>query len=333
MLGEQRTRTLLGPADPAHRTVVPPPPVSAADLMAREGNVDDAAPARPNRRAVLVGAVATVAAGAYPLVRSTRDGGRPSDADRSSVAGVVVPIAYQIPAKPPPAGRYLRELAARVANAPYDIHLGRYTYHHVKWWGGMTVRSPEGYVMSYVDETETWTAKDGSGRRRFRTLPPEYPDEESRRHYENLSRSSTQNTQPATRPHEDLPAGLAGPADPLPNDRARLAKLLNVEHGPGAIAKSVATAYEQHGIPRSTRALILDTLAGAAGWSWRGEVTDRAGRSGVAITGEDHGQQAVLVFDPRTGMLLAHERVLPAPKRRVGAYQLLLAMDRTDRLG
>jgi hypothetical protein len=41
----------------------------------------------------------------------------------------------------------------------------------------------------------------------------------------------------------------------------------------------------------------------------------------------------VLVFDPRTGVLLAHELVFLKPKRQVAAYQLLIAMDRTDRVG
>jgi hypothetical protein len=334
MFDEQRTRTLLGPADPARGVVVPIPRVSATDLIARQEPVLLVSPAQPKRRVVLAAAAVTVAAGAtgavYPFIRSTRDASTPPV---KTDAGLVIPIAYQIPNDPPPAGNYLRDLSHRIADAPYDVHKGRYTYHHTKWWGGAELRSPEGYVKSFVEEQEVWAAADGSGRRRYRQLPPEYPDEASRRYFENLPRATGEKTPPPEPPYEDLPAGEAGATDPLPTNRAELVKLLEVQYGLGAVAKKLGTIYERYGIPRSTRALILDILAGMPGWSWRGEVTDRSDRPGLAITGEDHGQQQLLVFDPKTGALLAHEVVFLEPQRRVAAYQLLLVMDRTDRLG
>lgn len=334
MNDEQRSRTLLGPADPARGVVVPLPEVSAADVIARDDQPGLAAP-RPGRRVVLAAAAVTVAAGAtgaavYPFIRSTEDTAAPTV---KTDAGLVVPIAYQIPTNAPPAGSYLRDLAHRIGNAPYDVHTGRYTYHHTKWWGGGMLTSPEGYTKSFVEEQEVWAATDGSGRRRLRMLPPEYPDEASRRYYENLPPPTGDKTLPPEPAYEDLPAGLAGPSEPLPINRGQLVKLLDVQYGAGAVAKKLGTLYEEYAIPRRTRALILDILAGMPGWSWRGEVTDRAGRPGVAITGEDHGQQQLLVFDPRSGVLLAHEVVFLEPKRWVAAYQLLLVTDRTDRLG
>jgi hypothetical protein len=96
-------------------------------------------------------------------------------------------------------------------------------------------------------------------------------------------------------------------------------------------------------VPRQTRATILRILAGVPGFVWRGEVTDRAGRTGVAVTADEgdkqHHMQAVLVFDPRTGELLAHEFLALnwqgrlAPLARVSEYTLLLAYDRTNQLG
>jgi hypothetical protein len=334
MFDEQRTHTLLRQADPARGVVVPLPEVSAADLTAREDRPEQAAP-RPGRRVVLAAAAVTVAAGAtgvavYPFVRSTKDAAAPPV---KTDAGLVVPIAYQIPTNAPPAGSYLRNLARRIGNAPYDVHTGRYTYHHSKWWGGMMMTSPEGYTKSFVEEQEVWAAADGSGRRRHQMLPPEYPDEASRQYYESLPSPTPAGTPPPDGPYEELPAGQVGPTEPLPTNRTQLVKLLDVQYGPGAVAKKLGTLYEEYGIPRTTRALVLDILAGMPGWSWRGEVTDRAGRPGVAITGEDHGQQQLVVFDPKTGLLLAHEVVFLEPKRQVAAYQLLLVMDRTDRLG
>src|SRR5690606_35305126 len=66
-----------------------------------------------------------------------------------------------------------------------------------------------------------------------------------------------------------------------------------------------------HVVPLATRAAILTVLADLPGWSWRGEVTDRAGRDGVAVTFNDpeHNQEQLLIFDPATGVLLAHELV------------------------
>jgi hypothetical protein len=318
MSQELQVRTLIGSADPARGVAVPPARATAAAIIAR---VEDVPVRRHSRRLVLAAAATTgLAAATLPFVLSRKD-------EQVVGAGVVVPIAYQVDDDPPPAGSYLRDLARQIGDAPYDVHSGRYTYHRAKWWGGMHIRSVEGHIMSYVEERETWAGADGSGRRRTRTLPPEYPDEESRRYWEQ------QRGKPATLPQDqELPAGQAGPTEPLPTDRARLAELVEIRHGPGAVAKKLGTMYEEYGIPLASRALILEVLAGVPDFVWRGQVTDRAGRAGVAVTAEDHGQQVVLVFDSRTGVLLAHENVLPKP-RRVGAYQLLLAMDRTDTIG
>jgi hypothetical protein len=64
-------------------------------------------------------------------------------------------------------------------------------------------------------------------------------------------------------------------------------------------------------------------------------VTDRAGRTGVAVTADDqqHHIQMVLVFDARTGDLLAQEYVTLKPQREVSSYSLFLAYDRTNQRG
>jgi uncharacterized membrane protein len=111
---------------------------------------------------------------------------------------------------------------------------------------------------------------------RTRTLAPEYPDEASRRFYEKML-PATHQALPNEPPYSDLPPGQAGGTEPLPTTRAQLVKLLDVQYGPGALAKKLGTLYEAYAIPRATRALILDILAGVPGWSWRGGVTDRAG--------------------------------------------------------
>ena len=79
---------------------------------------------------------------------------------------------------------------------------------------------------------------------------------------------------------------------------------------------------------------VLRVLADLPGFRWRGQVTDRAGRAGMAVTVDDreHDAQSLLIFDPGTGELLAHERLTLSPVR-ISSYQVILDAGRTDRMG
>jgi hypothetical protein len=74
------------------------------------------------------------------------------------------------------------------------------------------------------------------------------------------------------------------------------------------------------------------------GFDWRGRVTDRAGRSGVAIS-YDSAEPGLLVrwalvFAPDTGELLASESMnLAAGQEHMNAYTLYLATGWTDHPG
>ena len=63
-------------------------------------------------------------------------------------------------------------------------------------------------------------------------------------------------------------------------------------------------------------------------------MTDRADRKGLAITFDDREPdgQSLLIFDPNTGGLLAHERLTLSPLR-ISAYQVILGTDWTNQLG
>ncbi|WP_255511200.1 hypothetical protein [Micromonospora sp. WP24] len=75
------------------------------------------------------------------------------------------------------------------------------------------------------------------------------------------------------------------------------------------VVKQLGGLYGLYVVPRRTRAEILRVLADVPGFRWRGQVVDRAGRKGVAITFDDreHDQQSLLIFAPETGELLAYE--------------------------
>lgn len=333
MFGERQTRELLGPADPARAVRVAPAAATATDLIHRA----EAAPQpthragrrafRPGgrRRLVLVAATATAVVGAaavaYPLLQPAGD---PPGAE---LGAVVVPVAYQLTDNPPPAGEHLRDLAVRIAEAPYERKPGAYAYLYSKSWGGTQQGSPEGHWMSYVEEIELWRAGDGPVRQRETVVGIEFPDEESRRYWEQVP--NTDQLLSPDRHVSDFPADLF---HLVPTDRAELAESLS---GPSGVDdKLVVAAYAQQLLPWQTRAAILEILADQPGYVWRGEVTDRLGRPGVAISQDDsgHALRSVLVFDSRTGELLASELVdLSGETPELRVYSVH-RYDRTDGL-
>jgi hypothetical protein len=335
MFGEQQTRTLLGPADPARTMTVAPPRLSAYDLIARAEAT--AAPRaarrnpRPTRRLVLTTGAVAVAAAATTAVTSTLD--RPNGTARTAQGTVLVPITYQFATAAPPAGPRLRALASRIGDAPYEYHTGRYTYHHYRSWGGGMMGSADGHTVSLSEEWKVWQAADGSGRQVTIFHEPQYPDQESRDYWERYTRATPiPALDPASRPQvmQLWPTGMA----PLPADRAGLVEMLKVQYGSGPVCKEAGTIYGRYAVPLRARAEILRILADVPGLRWRGKVTDRAGRPGLAVTFDDreHDTQFLLIFNAQTGELLAEEIVSLSPTRMT-AYRVFLGTDRTDNLG
>jgi hypothetical protein len=321
---EQLTRDLLGPADPAIGAV-PPPRLSALEVIAEAGDREPRQRPRVSRRWVLATGVAVVTGGAISAVAASRRvGPRPTDA----AGTVLVPIAYQFEHNPPEAAARLRALADHLGDAPYDRHSGRYAYHRLKTFGDPIMVAGDGrHTVGFASDEQIWTLDDGSGLQRVTQLPPQYPDEESRAYWApRLAATIPSGPQDTTLP--------AMAFVPFPTDHAGLVEFLDVQYGPSAVAKQVDTAFRRYVVPRAMRSETLRILAGVPGLSWRGDVTDRAGRSGVAITYDDreHDIQSLLIFDPRTGVLLAMEH-LSLGYRIVSAYDMIVDTDRTDRIG
>lgn len=334
------TRALLGPADPARGVPEPAPRISAMSLIDRataSTALDEVRPPAPRRAlrfalpaVTAVAAAATVAVvvlvpgGADDPSGDTRAGtNRPgtSAPENSATSLVVTPVAYSIADNPPDASAELRALAKSIGTAPYDSRTGRYTYVRTKTWGDPQMSSEDGkYSVGYTHEDEAWQAADSSGVRSATMLPYEFPDEASRDHFKDMP------------PPDGKPSLIPVPAvGTLPADRVRLARLLYAGHGPLGMAKAVDAVYSRYALTRTSRAMILDILAGESEFRWRGDVTDRAGRKGVAITGDEQGGRAVLIFDPATGALLASEHVLlESPTPVLGAYAVFLSYDRRD---
>ncbi|MGX6600916.1 hypothetical protein ACWKSP_02085 [Micromonosporaceae bacterium Da 78-11] len=314
---EQQTRALLAPADPARDRPVPTPVLSAQDLIARAGQQEDdvrrRAP-RVGRRLVLASGAAVLAATAVAAVER-HDRAAPRPATR----GVVVqPIAYSIPDSPPPAAKYLRDLADRIGDAPWDAMTGPYTYHHVQEWGTFAVGSADGrFLKSAVDDRYTWFADDRDGRWVLRVLPPQYRDEASRAYFED---------QQDILDGRSGGAGAEGPVH-LPSLPAAVATAFRAGDQIG-VPERLTKLYQDYAIPRAARADLLRRAAGQPDFAWRGPVVDRAGRAGLAVTRrlpDVPGYQDLLIFDPGTGALLAREITTTQGGRTyVGKYVLIL---------
>jgi hypothetical protein len=239
---------------------------------------------------------------------------------------VLTPIAYQYESRAPPAGPRLRALADGIADAPYEHHTGRYAYHHTRVWGD-PIQSNGRYVMGYASESWTWQADHGTGVERDLQLEAQFPDAASRDYYATrLPRTAS--SVPHTGP---LPPT---PIPPLPTDRAGLEEQIQTRYGSGAVVKFLPYFYTTYVVPRAQRAEILRMLADMPGWVWRGTVTDRAGRSGVAITADaaEYHQRYLVILNPVTGELFATELQMTAPAR-ISTYQILLETDRTNTAG
>ncbi|RQX02769.1 CU044_5270 family protein [Micromonospora inaquosa] len=333
MFGVERTRTLLGPADPARTAEVGPPLVSARELIDRVGATAMVAQrprVRPTRRLVLTAGTLAVAAGAVAVLQPF--GGTTPDTPESAPGTVLVPVAYQFDADPPAAGPQLRLLADKIKDAGYDHQSGRYMYHHTKLWGDPVITSADGrHHVAFASETKIWQAADGTGNQASLQLEAQYPDQESRDYWQRESAArpaATGTPAPSVIP---LPPRELRPPSAVPSE---LRELLKVEHGAGAASKEVSTLYGRYVVPRVTRAAVLRVLADVPGYRWRGQVTDRAGRNGVAVTFDDreHDAQSLLIFDPETGELLAHERLTLSPVR-ISSYKVILDTAWTDRVG
>ncbi|WP_328651333.1 CU044_5270 family protein [Micromonospora sp. NBC_00330] len=327
MFGAERTRTLLGPADPARNAAVGSPLVSARELIDRAGATETVAGRRrahPTRRMVLAAGTLAVAVGAVAVLQPFGEGAPETPAEPPAAAGLVlVPVAYQFDEDPPAAGPQLRMLADKIKDAAYDHQSGRYMYHHTKLWGDPVMTSADGrHHVAFASETKIWKAADGTGNQVMTQLEPQYPDQESRDYWqrESIGRPAATGT-PAPKVMPLPPEELRPPsADP-----SELRERLKVEYGAGAASKWVGTLYGQYVVPREIRAAVLRVLADVPGFRWRGQVTDRAGRHGVAVTFDDreHDQQSLLIFDPKTGELLADELLTLSPVR-MSSYKVIL---------
>lgn len=171
---------------------------------------------------------------------------------------------------------------------------------------------------------ELWLAADGSGRLRETAGEPIFLGERDRQRWEvagrpELVHPKNQDFGPTT--------GGTGRTDPRidlsswPTDPERLTAMLRARAEEMDNEKSVsvrtfgiiADLLRETVAPPELRAALYRVAADLPGIEFVGEVTDAAGRPGVAVAmGDDSGvaHRELLIFDPDTSTLLATETIL-----------------------
>lgn len=348
MFDTTSTKALLGPADPVRGVRISPPHARAVDIIAlAEATADLGAPSGVRRRRMLVPVAAgVVAAGliAATLVANGLTGADPSSGTAGQTTGptrtrtgggppltlgpVIQPVAFQIDQRPPAAGDELRALAAQLAPGRCDITTGKYTLLRTVGWNAVFDDLPGGKAQRIIpSERREWSAPDGSARIRTKILPTVYPNEESYQYFQKNPVEPTATRTPAAG-IDDLPANPDRAKPPLPTDPAEIAKRIDGKNP----FRTVGDWSSDYAVPLATRAELLRILAKTPGVVWRGESTDRVGRKGVAVSLDLGETQDVLIFDPRTGEMLARDEV-ERPTDTVAGATLVLGCEHTDQLG
>ena len=279
------------------------------------------------RRRWLLGAVAaTVLAGVAVVLPSAMHG---TGLGSGSQAYAATPplLSYRPIAGVKDPAALLRQIADRAAALPDDAGRGRYVHMRTSSWSLWTRIGPgDEPVSSRVvpEEIESWTAPDGSG----------------------LERRTTDGELEVTRPGPGERGFMWAP-DSLSADLATLGRQLEQGHptsnGPAERIAAIGDLAKSQPVTPTVRAALLRYLASTPGLMLLGEVSDRAGRDGVAVAlDSDYSglmSRYTVIVDRANGKILALEETLTTDAGKLNvrvpsviSYDLVLAADRTDTL-
>lgn len=245
-------------------------------------------PSLLSRRWFLGGATAAVAAAVIGTMVV------PSLLGSSTAVATPALLTYTPVPGAPTASDALQDLARLAAAQPRPAGTGPYNYVSTHTWSLSTSMTTAGEVFdSRIAETqrEQWLAEDGSGRI-----------------------EAVQDGQRT--PYSGSFAGVEPLSFLTTDDPAQLADTLLREHpdlGAGEWLFFVRTVWTTQTVEPDVQAALMQVLSRQT-LELAGQVTDRAGRPGVAFSAQariDDGPlaQYILIFDPGTGMLMDSERV------------------------
>jgi hypothetical protein len=254
---------------------------------------------------------------------------RKVDAGSSASAATPAPLAYHLREKAPSGRELLLQLAAVAARQPVTTAPSEaYAYMRTAGWYLVTQVSGS-QATSEVDASmrESWIAANGSGRWITRRVPGD----------------GSHVSATALGPQIGMGATSGGPRWlRLSTVPAVIARQLDIGHrrsiGPVERFVSLTDLALNQPIPLRAQSAILRVLARSPGLIDTGEVTDRAGRPGVAVSLDSAYSglptRYTLIFDPNTGDLLGEEETLlgnpgqlNVRPKSVIAYTAFLASD------
>jgi hypothetical protein len=291
-------------------------------------------PWRPYLAAAAVLAVLAMAvAGAATLSDRRSAGGQPSRSTTpipaaalpATAAACTAPASLTGPPKtdsmPRPAvgadaAAWLRATASTLLATPSDSHTGRYAHiRQIAWYGDMTVGADQvGRTDLRLEVSEGWYAEDGAAT----TITAVYPPG---------TNSPDLGVKPKIERWDALPGEVHTyiPGQPSPDPDELLTQLGRIqppEVGPQRTMRAIAAVAGRYHLTCPVRAAMLHLLA-TAPIIWRGPVTDRTGRPGVAVSidSPDGVGRDTLTIDPATGSILAyHELILRNPGKLAGPF-------------
>jgi hypothetical protein len=253
---------------------------------------------------------------------------RKVDAGSPALAATPSPLAYHVPKKARSGREVLRQLAAVAARQPVTAAPSEaYAYVRTAGWYLVTeVSGNQANSKVVASVRESWLAANGFDRWITRRVPGD--------------RSRISAT--ALGPQIGRGAGSGPPRLRLSTVPAAIARQLDLGHprriGPVERFVSLTDLALDQPIPPRAQSAILRVLARSPGVIDSGEVTDRAGRLGVAVSLDSAYSglptRYTLIFNPDTGSLLGEEETLlgnagklNVRAKSVIAYTAFLASD------
>ncbi|MEV0131375.1 hypothetical protein AB0H83_23290 [Dactylosporangium sp. NPDC050688] len=295
-------------------------------------------PAATRRLVVTAGCAAALLVAAFTVYITTR----PSEPMPAAQAqhGTPTPTAAASPSAAGPAWydvpgldtvQRLALFAQQLTDADADASTGRHTCRRTQSWSRATT------VVHRDDTTICRDDTDGSGLEFGRVLPNRpgllpLPDGSDRPDFA----TAPLFVQHYTRGNLQLMV-----PEPVPTDRVALTDAVLMHHpedlaeaGPQWLVRQLMNLWMDQYLDRVHRAAALRVLADVQGLTFAGPMTDLAGRAGVAFTLSEPNGVYTIIFNPKTGRVLAFSEVVPKDREiqtiRPGlfGYRLLLELRR-----
>lgn len=236
----------------------------------------------------------------------------------TAFAATPAPLHYQ--PEPGSASMVLRAMADRVQQHP-EANRQEDSYQHFmsdRWSLNTRVNGTNVTSIVLPTHVELWLAPDGSATTKIRYDLPHFNNAHQRAAWERQGSPGKDAGGTTAHYRPGKYARTWSNAGPPPRELSEFAKWLKIGHPQQNGPSETLVAWEDLSrelVPDSvTRANLLRVVSNLPGLVYDGHVIDRSGRPGLAfsITDDRNGlpTRHVVVVDPKTGVLLAHEDIL-----------------------